>query len=189
MKKPSLLCLVLALAACGGGAPLSPPIDHRTLASACAPTALGGIACQTTPADPSQECGTSADCTAGTNGRCLVGRGPCYCAYDTCSTDADCGAGAVCECSGGTGHSASSNRCVAADCRTDSDCGASQFCAPALDESCGSYVGVTAYRCTTPKDRCRLDADCRGASGTAYGYCNFSSELGYWACSNTVCAG
>lgn len=190
MMKPSILILLLGLAACGSsGLPVGQPASHREVAAACGATTSGGIACNGDIAPPTAECAASSDCTAGDNGRCLTGRGPCYCDYDTCNADADCGAGKACACSGGTGNNADSNRCVVADCRTDADCGAGQFCAPALDEQCGNYVGVTAYRCTTPKDRCRVDADCQGGDQSAFAYCNYSSELGYWACASTVCAG
>ncbi|MEO6954135.1 MAG: hypothetical protein ABI321_20195 [Polyangia bacterium] len=189
MKNLALLC-TLALTACGTGLSTTPPPEHRPVAVACAATVEGGIACNSGGQPGASECATSSTCTEGTNGRCLAGRGPCYCAYDRCTTDSDCGAGKACACSGGAGNADDSNHCVVADCRTDGDCGKGQFCAPALDEQCGSYVGVTAYRCTTPHDRCRVDADCGNTdANSSFAYCNYSSELGYWACTSTVCAG
>ena len=188
MMRPSILSLVLTLAACGSGSlPVGAPATHRAVATSCGASGSGAIACMS-PAGTTGDCSVSSDCTAGTNGRCLTGRGPCLCSYDACSSDTTCGPGKLCECGGGTGNNAASNRCVVADCYTDSDCGTGQFCAPALDELCGNYIGVTAYRCTTPKDRCRVDADCQGDGGS-FAYCNYSSELGHWACTTTLCAG
>jgi mono/diheme cytochrome c family protein len=60
-----------------------------------------------------------ADCTKGTNGRCIHGIGSAssyyYCAYDLCATDSNCDASKVCYCT-----ASNAARCLTVgNCRTD----------------------------------------------------------------------
>ncbi|MEO6954134.1 MAG: hypothetical protein ABI321_20190 [Polyangia bacterium] len=82
------------------------------------------------------------------------------------------------------------NHCVPTNCHVDADCGTDQYCAPSLDEMCGTFLGVTRWACTTTKDTCRLDSDCAGVDlGYGTAHCIYFQELGHFTCSNAQCAG
>ena len=137
-----------------------------------------------------------ADCTQGTNGRCLPPQGNIagdFCSYDECATDAECTGGAVCLCGASLGTvgtdgtpTRTGNRCVKSGCRLDADCGAGGFCSPTYDTFCGPRNGVQGYDCHTPNDECTNDDQC--TEGGA-GYCAFQPTLGRWKCSYGFCAG
>lgn len=129
-------------------------------------------------------CGTDADCTDGTNGRCTItGNGGPHCTYDVCSSSSDCPTGNSCAC--GDVNAYSYNICVPSNCRTDSDCGTGGYCSPSLG-TCGTYGGEYAgIYCHTAQDQCVNDSDCAGPNG----HCSYNLETSRWECSSTVCAG
>jgi hypothetical protein len=135
-------------------------------------------------------CGSDAECSAGTNGRCIVnGNAGPHCDYDMCFTSSDCASGKSCGCGDLTSESA--NVCVPSNCSVDTDCGPEGYCSPTLDETCGPYGGEYAgVYCHTPQDECFNDSDC-GADGASFGssYCVYFLETGKWACHTGQCAG
>lgn len=172
------------------------PQSHRPTAMAC-PADRPASNCpfpNDGGAPPMGVCFTNADCTAGTNGRCLAyGQiAQCSCSYDTCSSDSDCNTGGPCACRLSSRVGRGANTCLPGNCRTDSDC-ASGYCSPSLDFQCGSYSGVTGYYCRTAQDECVEDADCTGTTDaglpTGPGFCAYSREVGRWTCSHSFCAG
>jgi hypothetical protein len=170
-------------------------VNHRAATVVCAPDRGPGLcAAASNPSTPpaSLLCKEDADCTTGKNGRCLpmariVG---CQCTYDACFSDADCAqTGGPCECrTSGAGTAApgytATNVCKGGNCRTDKDCG-SGYCSPTFG-SCGKFLGVVAYYCHTPKDKCVDDADCATQGG---GDCRYNQVMGAWMCETTQCAG
>jgi hypothetical protein len=127
----------------------------------------------------SGSCKSHADCTLGTNGKCVNGIGSAYryfsCVYDQCGTDADCDPDKVCYCT-----SNSSARCLSVgNCRIDADCGGGpySYCSPSTGWDCGGYHTIDSYHCHTPKDSCLDDSDCTGGT-----YCNFDDYSGAWKC-------
>jgi hypothetical protein len=94
-----------------------------------------------------------------------------------------------CECRVATSSSApgysGTNVCKGGNCRTDKDCGAGGYCSPSFG-SCGAYLGVVAYYCHTPKDKCVDDADCAAQGG---GDCRYNPVMGAWMCETSACAG
>ncbi len=173
------------------------------MVTSCAPTSTVG-SCSPTAPDMGSTCTNDSQCAA-PSARCLSTRsGSCECSSDACSTDSDCQGGSLCACStsGYSGLEGRQNHCVPTNCHTDGDCDPGQYCAPSLDEICGTFLGVTRWACTTPKDTCRLDSDCAtfgvgvGATfgvGVDFSYapphCIYSPALGYFACSTAQCAG
>jgi hypothetical protein len=162
-----------------------PPAGHRAEASSC----VGVHA----PAEPNitttsrGSCTKHADCTQGTNGRCIHGIGNAYnyfyCVYDQCGSDADCDAGKVCFCT-----ASDAARCLSVgNCRTDADCGGGDYsyCSPSMGTDCGGYHSIDSYHCHTPKDTCIDNSDCSGTD-----YCNFDAYDGRWKCAvpNMMCA-
>ena len=97
----------------GAAAPNEPAV-HRPAATACTGAPPEGNAIPT-----SGDCMTDAECTAGTNGRCIWPfGGDNVCLYDECTSDADCGVG-VCACR--VEASFDFNRCFQGNCVIDSD--------------------------------------------------------------------
>ena len=155
-----------------------PPATHRPVASSCV-----GV---NSPAEPGaimypeqSQCTRHADCTEGTNGKCVNGIGMAgmiySCVYDQCATDADCDAGMVCHCNGST-----PARCLSfGNCQTDADCGGGGvgYCSPSMGWDCGGYHTIDSYHCHTPADSCMDDTDCTGRD-----YCNYDEYDGRWKC-------
>jgi hypothetical protein len=167
------------------------PVNHRAAATVCSPDRPAGVcAAATNPSAPPQSllCKEDADCGQGKNGRCLpmarvIG---CACSYDGCFGDGDCAqTGGPCECRPAGGTTTAANVCKGGNCRTDEDCGAGGYCSPSFG-SCGRYLGVVAYYCHTPKDKCVDDADCAGTAGAD---CRYNQVMGAWMCETTQCAG
>lgn len=194
----SPVLLLLALWACASSsAPSSPapdagvikpPAQHRLLAEACPPDRPAG----TPPGIPGGSCTTDAECTQGSNGRCVsVVLGPPSCSYDLCSKDGDCGQSAgVCQCRASA--EALANVCRQGNCRTDGDCGVTGkgFCSPSavnIDATCrhGLAPGSVGYFCHTPTDECSDDAEC--GAGTSAGACIYDLGKGHWACLGLLC--
>lgn len=183
MKTPRFGALVLlgglALIHCsggttaGGGGPTCAPASHRAVAVTCAPTNYP------VPGDAGPaSCATDADCTASGSGLTTCRAGQCV--YDECLTDGDCANGGVCGCStdyyGGNAQY-HPNVCVPADCHVDGDCGTNGVCAPSIGY-CGSFEGFHCGSSTA------------GSCGASDQSCNFSSEVGRFACgAASVCNG
>jgi len=176
-----------------------PPANHRPTATACSTTRPPGINGDAGAPDsgiPGQ-CTSDADCTMGTNGRCLPPNGNFagdVCTYDECSSDGDCGSGKVCVCGAPEPpYGRAGNTCVQGNCQVDSDCGATGYCSPTVDASCGSRSGVVGYYCHGADDDCTNDSDCSGANDggptQGPGYCAWQPTIGKWACSYGVCSG
>ena len=153
------------------------PKLHRASGSAC-PQQRGPGDTNPFDAGPIGQCQTDVDCTAGTNGRCLVsGGGPLNysCSYDDCFSDSDCTGNAPCECRSSSSDSAP-NSCVGAStCRVDSDCGPGGYCSPSgvtTADNCG-----LAYHCHTASDACIDDSDCAATQGYI---CIFDTS--HWTC-------
>jgi hypothetical protein len=136
----------------GGGGTTStvvkprPPAIHRPEALSCV-----GVHSPPEPPNPlpstASKCARHADCTAGTNGKCVNGigySGSIYnCIYDQCATDADCDAGKVCHC-----NSTTAARCLSVgNCRTDADCGGGDYsyCSSSMGHDCGGYHTIDSY--------------------------------------------
>jgi hypothetical protein len=166
--------------AAGGatGTVVSPrtPVAHRPEAQSCQ-----GAYAPAEPYDPQYgECKKHADCTDGTNGKCVNGIGAAwqryFCVYDLCATDGDCDPGKVCYCESG------SARCLSlGNCRTDADCGggATGYCSPSSGWDCGGYHTIDSYYCHTPKDTCIENTDCTGRD-----YCSYDVLDGRWKCTS-----
>lgn len=188
------------------------PRKHRAAGSAC-PQDRGSVALPDNcfadgGADPGLVgCLHDAECTAGTNGRCMRVAlfGPCVtsCSYDGCFDDGDCPSYAPCACRA-SAPEVSANSCLtASNCQVDSDCGVNGYCSPSVPgELCfcpaaalcepgtsHCYAGTTevpcacgdscghGYFCHTEADGCVDDEDC-GTSGT----CNYDTLAGRWQC-------
>jgi hypothetical protein len=170
------------------------PTNHRPSPPTCPTARPPGINSDAGVPDaglPTGNCSRDADCTQGTNGRCLPPQHNAagdYCTYDACATDSDCGSGKLCECGTGDGtYGRTGNACLPGNCRVDSDCaGGGGFCSPTYDTSCGAYSGTVGYYCHTASDTCTNDSDC--TEGGA-GYCAWQPAVGKWACSYGFCAG
>jgi hypothetical protein len=151
----------------------------------CAPLPAEATACD--PARDSDECCTSADCTAVSGGRCYLNSDLRFCggalpppqnicAYDNCTSDADCFGGltgeTACVPRGVAGFPVAS--CLMTFCRRDSDCDAAPggVCAPVRDACCGLIAGLA---CVYPGG-CRSNADC------ATGGCVLDTSQGIGRC-------
>ena len=157
------------------------PVVHRATAVACSHDRGPGTAVSLM-GGPS-DCTKDADCTAGTNGRCMVTTVAArldYCSYDLCFADSDC-SGKVCTCR----ESASdANRCADGDCKVDADCGPGGYCSPTVAFDKINF-GVTAYYCHTGADTCVDDADCTmSTNGPPGAKCAYDPSTKHWACSN-----
>ncbi len=154
------------------------PTSHRAMAEMCSTTRGPGTADPTLTGD---ECTTDAECTMGTNGRCMLnGLGARYdfCSYDGCAGDGDCMADEVCRCR----ESASdANVCTHGDCVTDADCGAGGYCSPSRGFD-RINLGVMGYFCHSADDECVDDTDCAGDGGQ--GACVWYPDRSHWACSS-----
>ncbi len=155
------------------------PLLHRPAPVDCSHTRGPG------DADPTltfAACTADSDCTADTNGRCLVSMGGAYtnyCSYDGCFVDTDCsGATPVCRC---RETSNDANVCVGGNCVVDADCGPGGYCSPSRQFDRINY-GVAGYYCHTPGDTCIDDADCETDGGTAK--CAYSTTDMRWECSS-----
>jgi hypothetical protein len=135
------------------------------------------------------QCSNDAQCTSGTNGRCVMSGGgvvDCSCTYDTCTHDTDCGAGRTCACHGSPYTFGQGNTCMPGNCRVDSDCGPGGYCSPAWDpNSCGSLGG---YYCHTAADQCIDDTDC-AASPNGPAVCTYSTSTKRWECTISPACG
>ncbi len=157
------------------------PALHRPAALSCA-----GVHPTSDPAGVMfGDCKKHADCTAGTNGRCVSGIGymgnSFRCIYDQCATDDGCDPGKVCYC---TANEAA--RCLSVgNCRIDADCGSHGHCSPSNGWDCGGYHTIDSYYCHTPQDTCIDNSDCTGMD-----YCNYDPVDGRWECTspNMNCA-
>ncbi|MBT9554904.1 MAG: hypothetical protein IV100_02695 [Myxococcales bacterium] len=127
----------------------------------------GGEACRGD--EPAGGCLTDAECSVGTNGRCVhrvgfEGNPFCNCEY-ACATEADCATGSVCvppELGSGT----SFPQCVEAACRGGSDCASGECGLVDFFDGCSQ---LTELHCRNAEvDECRGDGDCvhLGASGS-----------------------
>lgn len=161
------------------------PMLHREAETACTaarPPGFGGFD------DPMDKCTADADCTMGTNGRCVAAIGqPTFCSYDECASDADCGSVTACECRLAPNYNA--NTCVHGTCRVDADCGAGGYCSPSgvsLFSNCLTDIemGSIGYFCHKPDDECLDDADCSTMMNKA---CLFSVAAMRWRCHDIVC--
>jgi len=151
---------------------------------------------------PAGDCQQDSDCTKGTSGRCLVGRG-CYmmCSYDECFQDSDCAGNVPCHCRD-SASSTDSNWCLRnSNCRVDNDCGPGGYCSPSQLEGCmrmctvlcpsgtHCYAGTAevpcwcgescgaGYFCHTSCDGCMNDGDC-SEQGSACTH----EPMGGWSC-------
>ena len=168
----------LGLSACFGSVgdtALPEPAVHRVEPIACDNVR------DSPPVNMSAEegCTSHADCTEGTNGRCLADRFGNSCSYDGCFEDSECGGPCIC------GVGVGSNSCTGGGCQVDADCGPGGWCSPTYG-SCGQFGGIVAFECHTENDECTDDSDC---SDLANGYCTFAAEVGHWVCGNTQCEG
>lgn len=155
------------------------PVNHRPMAMGCSTTRGPGTA---DPTLTGGECTMDAECTMGTNGRCMLnglGARFDFCSYDDCAMDTDCMTNEVCRCR----ESASdSNACVQGDCHTDADCGANGYCSPSRGFD-RINLGVMGYFCHQATDTCVDDTDCAGDAGQ--GACVWVPDMSHWACSWT----
>jgi hypothetical protein len=162
------LCALISFAACSTSPGV--PETHRVLGQTC--TAMRGREsvsaemCSTT--NPTVTCRQDADCTQGTNGRCLGGL-HCVtsCSYDSCFSDSDCPTDKACLCRGNES-SFVANVCVPAECHTDLDCGSRGFCSLSLSGCFGAEICGDGYYCHTSHDSCIDDNDCASRHACFY---------------------
>lgn len=137
-----LVALVASVvAACGGNEPATTP----ALAPATRPApGLGRV-----PDGPAVDCprerapgfasgmgrtlcATDADCTEGTNGRCLEshirGVPVAACSYDQCFVDADCPPRHACVCGRRGPDASGAHGCSPNQCESDADCASGHYC-------------------------------------------------------------
>lgn len=155
------------------------PLNHRATAVACSHVRGPGDAQPIMGA----MCHADADCTAGTNGRCLatkVAARTNSCSYDTCFVDADCG-GKVCTCRESANDA---NRCEPGNCKLDADCGTGGYCSPSVDFDKTNF-GFTGWWCHTKSDACVDDRDCP-AMKKPNGKCAYDPKTSHWACSDAL---
>jgi hypothetical protein len=155
------------------------------------------------------DCTSDADCTAGTNGRCLMrtGGGPAgplsSCSYDRCFDDSECSKGTICNCRE-SNTSFDENACYPAGaCRLDSDCGPNGYCSPSLINAVCACWGPAPQRhqqsgmcfvnglpapCETDVCGhgyfCHTKSDiCVDDSDCVGGTCNYNMFEARWSCS------
>ena len=122
------------------------PRKHRAAGQACpherGPSTLTADQLAQCTSSPSLsqlvDCRGDADCTAGTNGECVLRPAPfaCLidCSYDQCFDDSGCASPAPCSCRA-SGTSPDANHCLTgSECRVDADCGPGGFCSPSLPD-------------------------------------------------------
>lgn len=151
------------------------PLVHRAAPVECSHTRGAG---NSDPQAPGT-CLMDADCTTGTNGRCLLsthGARLNSCSYDRCFLDSECG-GKVCTC---RETAIDVNRCAEGNCKVDADCGAAGYCSPSVPFD-RINTGTGGYYCHTAADECVDDADCPQAPNKAK--CAFDPTKSHWACS------
>jgi hypothetical protein len=170
----------------GGATGLPEPEVHRPAAETC----VGEPPAGNPLPEPGGECETDADCTDGTNGRCIwpYGGGN-VCRYDECFEDSDCGGASICACR--VPESFSFNRCFLGNCVVDADCGSAGWCSPSavhVGPTCmtGISPGSVGYFCHTAEDECIDDSDC-GAQDVAA--CLFDVDAMHWVCQELLCTG
>jgi hypothetical protein len=153
------------------------PTYHRPDDSQCSQPAAAG---DCTISGGTLTCHSDAECTTGTNGRCIESGGgaiTCLCTYDTCTHDTDCPTGDLCACHGSAFTGGAGNTCKPGNCRVDSDCGPGGYCSPSHGTTgCG---GLTGYYCHTTADTCVDDTDC---SGSGADVCAWSMSATHWEC-------
>ena len=127
-------------------------------------------------------CKSDAECTTGTNGRCLGSMGGAQtnsCSYDGCFLDSEC-SGNVCTCREAGGSSA--NHCSTGNCRIDAECAGGGYCSPSVDPDKTNY-GITGWWCHTAADSCIDDADC-ATDGGPIAKCAYDPGNTHWSCSS-----
>jgi hypothetical protein len=205
-KRQLAFCGLLMLAACGsraaspstgsagsagsdGSAGLSGrvPMQHRAEAAACSASRPPGTCAL--DGGLGALCTTDNECSdGGMNGRCnsafLSGIIGCACSSDACLSDSDCQAtNSACACDESRG-----NRCARGNCRVDADCGPGGYCSPTVGD-CGLIVGIAAYYCHGPRDKCIDDADCPSRPGGDTQICFYSEATAAWTCGLPGCPG
>jgi hypothetical protein len=101
-----------------------------------------------------------------------------------CTSDADCAAGQACTCD-----ASGAGQCVTAGCRTNADCpaqgGTTSYCLNAADttEAC-SGAPAPAFGCTSTKDECHSDADCKQSAP-----CEWSASTKTFQCTGQITCG
>ena len=151
------------------------PAIHRATAAACSHDRGPG---DFDTMIMSAQCSSDAECTMGTNGRCLTTKVAArnnYCSYDTCFTDAECG-GMVCTC---REFPNDANRCEPGNCKVDADCGVGGYCSPSADPDKTNF-GTTGWWCHTASDTCADETDCTGNGEK----CVYDPTLSHWTCSS-----
>lgn len=139
---------------------------------------------------PTPNCMLDDDCTAGTNGRCLlsvtsfVDMRTCTCSYDTCTSDTDC-TGGPCHCSAGPRTDA--NACRPGNCQVDADCGPGGYCSPTRSGTTvfqrANIIDAAGYYCHTAMDTCVDDSDCVQMA-TWGSHCAYDLGKAAWTCRN-----
>ena len=171
----------------------TPPVDagrvphnHRADSNACQGAPAPGNC--SFGMGPPNACQHDTECTAGSNGRCVLEGGGiafCQCSYDTCTSDSQCTMGGPCACHG-SAFLTGGNACVPGNCHVDADCGAGGYCSPSQGEaSCG---GLGGYYCHTPNDTCVDDSDCPGGT-TGPQQCIHRATTGRWECGPILLCG
>lgn len=165
-----------------GASKTTVPASHRAEAAVCPEQRSAGSGPQgSCGTDSPPGCLSDADCTAGTNGRCLPDwRFPCLasCSYDTCFSDSDCADNQPCQCRD-SASSTDPNVCASGgNCRVDTDCGPGGYCSPGSSSQCLCNRPCSGeYFCHTPNDTCLEDSDC-GSQGN----CIYDVVTKRWVC-------
>ena len=160
-------------------------MNHRAAAASCT-----AVRPASNLGDATGKCIKDAECTGGSNGRCVAYPGqPSFCSYDACTADADCGSASVCDCRNGASFDA--NTCFHGNCQVDADCGVGGYCSPSavtigFDCNTGVQQGSYGFFCHTPKDECVDDADCAGGT-MGPGVCLLQPDKAIWACQPLLC--
>jgi hypothetical protein len=155
------------------------PAVHRAAAAECTHVRGAG---NFDPTLMFADCKSDAECTTGTNGRCLSSMGGAQtntCSYDGCFLDSEC-SGKVCTCREPGGIAA--NRCSQGNCTVDATCGVGGYCSPSVDPDKTNY-GITGWWCHTAADSCIDDADCATDGGPS-AKCAYDPKATHWSCSS-----
>jgi hypothetical protein len=171
------------------------PLLHRFKANTCSTNfrpAPPPCTAQDGSFPAQNDCSTNGDCSAGTNGRCLMTPSVpapdapvnCLCSYDTCFKDSDCLTTGPCDCLSGT-RTTAANRCLPGNCRVDADCGPGRYCSPTR-HTVTLYFDKQVwqgYYCHTAADACVNDSDC--SQDWLYGaHCAYDTLESAWNCFN-----